>query len=277
MEFAFSPSYNLYTLQGASQGSSGQYSAMLQGASQGYSGQCAMSPQLTGNDCPGMCMPRRGNADPQVVQSFSIKVINPIRKTEPKLFILRNIELQYFTQPETVQKLILDQLRSEVSNDHSFEFGYFQGNKRIWARNTDDLKEIQRLLKSKASHNVTLWCMGKSQSAPVKRTCVEMTDSDSGGESESLVKAKSKKKKTKYEGKLEREDDLVDKLKSKHGVTYTIIQYQVWAETMEAGRHDNLDSPPKDPFSSFKVTNVDQVQVQHLQARVQTLAWLQNS
>ena len=131
MDFAFSPSYNLYTLQGASQGSSGQYSAMLQGASQGYSGQCAMSPQLTGNDCLGMCMPRRGNADPQVVPSLSIKVM---------------------------QKLLLDQLRSEVSNDHSFEFGYFQGNKWIWARNTDDLKEIQRLLKSKESHNVTL-CM----------------------------------------------------------------------------------------------------------------------
>ena len=43
-------------------------------------------------------------------------------------------------------------------------------------------------------------------------------------------------------------DDLVDKLKSKHGVTYTIIQYRVWAETMEAGRHDNLDSPPKGSF-----------------------------
>ncbi len=57
-----------------------------------------------------------------------------------------------------------------------------------------------------------------------------------------------KKKLTKYEEKLERVDELVDELKSKHGATYTNIQYRVWAETMDTGRHRSMDSPPRGTF-----------------------------
>lgn len=69
----FCPNYNLYTLQGASQGSNEQ---------------CSMSPQPTGGNYHGMCRPHGGSAEhvsPPVVLSLSIKVINPTKKTESKM------------------------------------------------------------------------------------------------------------------------------------------------------------------------------------------------
>ena len=47
---------------------------------------------------------------------------------------------------------------------------------------------------------------------------------------------------------MERIDNTVDELKQKHGNSYTVVQYRVWAETMEAGHHDSLDKPPQGSF-----------------------------
>ncbi len=76
-----------------------------------------------------------------------------------------------------------------------------------------------------------------------------VSDSESEGET---VSAKPKKKKAKkvsrYTEKTERIDDMVDELKQKHSGMYTIVQYRVWAETIEAGRHDSVVNPPKGSF-----------------------------
>ena len=73
----------------------------------------------------------------------------------------------------------------------------------------------------------------------------ELSDSESDG-----IKSKSKQRKqcSKYTEKLERIDDTVDELKCKHGSAYNVIQYRVWAETIDAGRHDSLENPSKGSF-----------------------------
>ena len=65
---------------------------------------CAMSPQPTGGNYHGMCRPHGVVLNKSVHKwcHLSIKVINPTKKTESKMFILRNIELQCFTHPEIV-------------------------------------------------------------------------------------------------------------------------------------------------------------------------------
>ena len=52
-----------------------------------------------------------------------------------------------------------------------------------------------------------------------------------------------KKKLSKYVEKLERVDELVDELQSKHESLNTNIQYRVWAKTVDSGRHSSADSP----------------------------------
>ena len=187
------------------------------------------------------------------VPSLSVKVINPSRKSEVKLFILRDIKVHYLTNPDKIRKLLVDQLGNEVSSEPNFELGYFQGNKRVWVRGREDLIEVQRLPKSNEKQcSVTLWCMGKAESQSMKRLKAAVSDSESEGETEVGESAKSKKKKVKkqsrYQEKTERIDDMVDQLKQKHATVYTVVQYRVWAETVEAGRHDSLDNPPNGSF-----------------------------
>lgn len=47
---------------------------------------------------------------------------------------------------------------------------------------------------------------------------------------------------------MDRIDDIVDELREKHKHTYNNLQYRVWAETMVAGRHDSLETPPRGSF-----------------------------
>ena len=123
------------------------------------------------------------------VPSVSVKVINPSKKSDTRLFILRNVELQKLKTPENMNKLLLSQLEQEIVAKESFEMGYFQGNKCVWVRNKDDFQEVVKLLRSKC---VTLWCMGKSQAS---KRVLELSDSES--DEEVGIKSKSKHKEKK--------------------------------------------------------------------------------
>ena len=104
---------------------------------------------------------------------------------------------------------------------------------------------INQLLKTSDNHSVTLWCDGKADHRSAKRSVSDLNFSDSDGENDArLPKSKSKKKRTQYEEKAERIEDTVDQLKEKHGNQYTLIQYCIWAETMESGQHSSVENPP---------------------------------
>ncbi len=194
-----------------------------------------------------------GVTSPVILPTVAVKVINPTKRSEAKLFMLHNVDVQQFSCPEKARRVIAGQLGEDiVSPANLFEMGYFKGNKRVWVQNDKDTSEVQRLLRSD-SHSVTLWCMGKSEpktTAP-KRSApyVELSDSESDEEAaKKNAKPRNKKKLSKYEEKLERVDEMVDELKSKHGTAYTNIQYRVWAETIDTGRHRSVDSPPRGTF-----------------------------
>ena len=133
------------------------------------------------------------------------------------------LELENFNSPESVKKLIVDQLVTIVCGNVT-EMGYFRGKKRIWIRNDEDMQEVQRLLHSKDSHNVTLWCTGSGSASKRSRTMIDLSWSGSDDESE-LAHAPKKKKRSRQEEKLERIDNMIDKLKAKQALVYNDIQY----------------------------------------------------
>ena len=59
------------------------------------------------------------------VPSVSVKVINPSKKSDTRLFILRNVELQKLKTPQSMKNLLLSQLGQEIVAKESFEIGYF--------------------------------------------------------------------------------------------------------------------------------------------------------
>jgi len=177
---------------------------------------------------------------PLLYHPLVLKLLTRTKKSESKLFILRNVELSSIETPENMRSLLIEKLGQDlVAKEPGFEMGYFRSNKRVWVRNQDDVKEVVKRL-SKDNHCFTLWCMGKSMSKRV----IELSDSDSDG---GLTIPQSKRKKSsKYSEKLERIDDTVDELQSEHGSTFTAIQYRVWAETIDADA--GIDNPPKGSF-----------------------------
>ena len=79
------------------------------------------------------------------VPSVSVKVITPSKKSDTRLFILRNVELQKLKTPKNMKNLPLSQLGQEIVAKESFEMGYFQGNDCVWMRNEDDIQEVVKL------------------------------------------------------------------------------------------------------------------------------------
>lgn len=147
-----------------------------------------------------------------------MKVINPSKKSEAKLFILRNVDVLSLSDTEKVRKLLTDHFREEVSKEQYFDFGYYHGNKRVWVKNKEDLLAIKELLVSNEKQcNVTLWCMGRIEPQPAKRLINMLSDdSESDLQIEGKPKRKKMKKKTRQEERTERIDSKVDKLKQKH-------------------------------------------------------------
>lgn len=176
--------------------------------------------------------------------SASVKLICPNEKqSEHRVFMLRDIDIGDIMTLGSLREEISIQFGDEfIDGNSDFDVGYFKGNKRIWIRNDNDLKDLTKLLKSKG---VTLWCNGKRKSR--KRA------SDSSDSEEDCARPKKKKRSASKE-RTDRVDDVTDELRLKHKSAFTSLQYRVWAETVVAGRHDSLDHPPRGSY--FKTRNV---------------------
>lgn len=147
--------------------------------------------------------PLHGEQLVQLLPTVSVKVFNPTKKSDVKLFVLRNVSVSCLDSMEKVRGLLGQQLVDVISKDPNFEFGYIQGNQRVWVKSEEDVKEVQRLLSSKEKSGVTLWCMGKSEARGTKRHSTNENDSDVD-EPDGDVRSKPKKsKKSRHEEKLE--------------------------------------------------------------------------
>ena len=210
-----------------------------------------------------------GRADREVRPSnngitVEIKVINPDKRSENKLFMLRNVDCDKLGSPMDLNMIIFDQLgQNLVPRDLTFDVGYYRGNKRVNILGSDNMQDVRKLLRNRDSSGVsscTLWCMGLSAKKDVDlgKCTRDHTDSDSAADTDSdsgSKRSKCKKKpvkKSRHEEKLERIDNIIDQLKAKHGSEYTDIQYRVWAESFDTRYHQSLDTPLKVPYSNLK-------------------------
>ena len=200
---------------------------------------------------PSPCPSPDGVIEEPILVSVNVKVICAGEKrSEHKMYILRNVDLAKVQDMGSLKRVILDQFGSDiVSAKLKFSIGYFKGNQRIWIRTDADLTELLHLLQSKGA---TLWCDGVNQEAiPTSMKAKHGTIDDSSESEEEAQSQKSrqrKKRKTAYEERLERVDETVDELRKKHGSKFSAIQYRVWAETISSGRHSDLEHPPRGSF-----------------------------
>ena len=114
--------------------------------------------------------------------SASVKIIcSDEKQNEHKVFMLRDLDIQDLTI-DSLKYEVHTQFGSRfVDEDLDFDIGYFRGNKRIWIRDDNDLKELTQLLQTK---HTTLWCTGRgkrkskkrpSESSSLKRIVLNLT------------------------------------------------------------------------------------------------------
>ena len=129
----------------------------------------------------------------KTLTTVAVKVINPEKKSESKLFMLRNVGIDKLDSLSEVKHMIFDHFGGKiVSADLKFDVVYFRGNKCVCLLNADDMNDVKKLFRSSDGHNVTLWCMGCSRKR--KGKCAIVLDPD-GTDSECEYPAKRPKKK----------------------------------------------------------------------------------
>lgn len=186
--------------------------------------------------------------------TVEIKVINPDKRSEIKLFTLRNVDCDKLGSPMDVNKFIFDQLgQNLVSKDLTFDVGYYRGNKRVNILGSSDMQDV-RILRNKDSSGVSsctysmvYGTISKERYGPGEtytRSTDSAADTDSDCGSKRSKRKKKPVKKSRHEEKLERIDNIIDQLKAKHGSEYTDIQYRIWAESFDTRYHQSLDTPP---------------------------------
>ena len=181
-----------------------------------------------------------------ILPSVTAKVINPDRRSDYKNYLIRDVHSNDVQSLNGVKTLLQEELGERAPTSFDFDVGFYRGNKQVWMRSDNDVKEFLSILKEKPE--CVLWCMGRS----TKKRSRDHRNSSEESDACHEVARKSKKKKTTYEDKQEMVDDTVDELRSKHGTKFTSLQYRVWAETILSGSHESLDDPPRGSFFGCK-------------------------
>ena len=145
-----------------------------------------------------------------------------------------------------IKREMLKQFGSEVvSSDLEFAVGYMKGNSKVSIISSVDMDEVWASVEK--GDSVSLWCEKVRMRSKRKAKDDSGSNSDSDDSSDadaSSHKTKKKKKRRKKKQKLsameernERIENIISSLREKHGDKFTMIQYRMWSELMDNGKH----------------------------------------
>lgn len=185
-----------------------------------------------------------------------IKVVNPKCRREAKTYILHTISVSDITTLKRLKEMILEQLgKNVVSFRLGFDVGYVvSGANRICFSQSDDVKSELGMIVKKG---YSLWCEGLDPGAqkwPCEADGVVLLD-DSDDDCSAGKPPAKKDKKSAFEERKDAVKRMADKLHDKHGHTFNMVQYKLWAEALYSKQHISWDEPPKGlPWGDGKKT-----------------------
>ena len=187
------------------------------------------------------------NSDTTVDIRYSLKVINPSKKSEYKTIRLQGEKL--CRTLEGLKEFIVKGLPASTDNMppvKEVEIGYLEPGhgakgKRCWLYTDDDLKEMYE--KHKGKRELLLWCyshkIASSKSAAV-RTPVQLKGSEK--------KAVRSSNYDKHTNKMAEVDEIYEKLEDQHREKFSPEQLRAWAHMIQMSKHDSYEVPPDKPF-----------------------------
>ncbi len=115
--------------------------------------------------------------------NFNVKVINPDKKKECQISVLRGVTEQMTSTPQNLIEELQRQFGSQlVPTTHQFPVGYMKGSTKVTIRSAADLADIWTCVKKGVQ--VSLWCEG------VHRNIARCEVSDSASDDEGPPKKK---------------------------------------------------------------------------------------
>ena len=181
---------------------------------------------------PWIRRPRGGRSTSKLVL-VGIKVIGRnAKRSEHKTFVTwyRREEDRKYQDLEAINSW---PIWSEfVNKDLDFSVGYYKGTTHIWVRTQWSVWTPYH------TKSTQLWCSGLDQQKHKKRS--KSPASQGSSDWQRSAQTAKKKWKTASEDKENWVDDTVDKLREKHGTSWSTIQ---WAETIVGGRNSLQNMP----------------------------------
>ena len=136
---------------------------------------------------------------------------------------------------------ILEQLGKDVvSFDLQFDVGYYVSSARIHYVNGDNIKEELCRIRDSGK---TLWCEGRRNETRCESKSVICLDGDDDCEP-TPKKVKVQEKLNAREVKAKTVEEIAVELRETHKDKYNKIQYKLWAEAIDSGKHKSKSSPP---------------------------------
>ena len=173
------------------------------------------------------------NAPAEKQVNLNVRVINPDKKKECEVYVLREITKSVLLTPQSLIEELQRQFGPQlVPTTYNFPVGYMKGSTKISIRTPADVADIWTHLNR--GDQIVLWCEGVRRKTSHS---AELSDSESDEETSKKRKRSKKRKLSALDEKNNRVEDIVCTLREKNGDHYTTIQYRLWAEMVDIGTH----------------------------------------
>ena len=107
-------------------------------------------------------------------------------------------------------------------------------------RSSKDLDEVWNDIRQ--GKNIILWCDRlKEVTLKTRKRKQRANDSEDDFDEDADI---GKKKKKVAEVRERKVDETVEKLREKHGISFTQMQYHIWSEMIVGNVHSGIDLPP---------------------------------
>ena len=167
-----------------------------------------------------------------------MKLINPAKKSEFEVLNMHSRAV-YSTIDELKHQKFGGKVSDTIQQVGYIEPGHGLRGKQRWLSSTDDLRAMYLMHKTR---EILLWCFGVAPHAGTKRS----SENSSVGGAQKVPKISSNY--NKHIDRIAEVGEIEDKLKEKHLVKFTDVQYRAWANLIKMKKYDSLDKAPDLPF-----------------------------
>ena len=148
---------------------------------------------------------------------------------------------QRFDSVDKIKEAISNSVNSQVGDIGYISPGHGMKGKKHTLLDDDDVDEMYDLYSGKRARTILLWCYLATASVGSKTKKKRKHSQNEDDSSCQYKRAVSEKKILEIE-------DIVSKLKEKHGKAFRIEHLNAWAHLIQIGKHSSYNTPPNYPY-----------------------------